>query len=183
MRSFNKLTVCRVTRDPWLPAKGRRQWEQERVGEMCWFTSTNRSCLRKKREGRKRRDNGRQEWERDGDDSCEIGGKKKTPSGQSEVRWSGEQTRKTETRMNMQRRGGGGGKRGRMKIEKEDAYSESKTFPPSHWGDVHSNVDTATKVLSSRFISGSICFRQTTWAPRRSTQREAVSTLMVPRRK
>lgn len=52
------LTAFRVTRDLWLPAKGKRQWEQERVGGMCrvllihtTLTYTNRICLRKKKGG------------------------------------------------------------------------------------------------------------------------------------
>lgn len=36
------------------------------------LTYTNRSCLWKKREGRKQRDNGRQGREQDGDDSCKT---------------------------------------------------------------------------------------------------------------
>lgn len=69
------------------------------MGGMCrvllihrTLTYTNRNCLRKKREGKKRGNNGRQEWERDGDDSCEIAKRKKKHP--ANLRWSEEQTTK-----------------------------------------------------------------------------------------
>lgn len=85
-----------------------RAGQSGRGGLIHRLTYTNQSCLRKKRKGRKRRDHGRQQWERDGNDSCGIG--KKNAFGQSGVRWSVERTRKVERIMNVYGGGGGGGK-------------------------------------------------------------------------